>query len=147
MVPMRFIERRCFSCETCHWAHSRRLQVRLRRQRFRCFQHLPCCRQVRPHNTLSRLIHWPVYPNRLWLQKQQKGSIVVTSSMSSQIINQSSLNGSLTQVFYNSSKAACSNLVKGLAAEWASAGIRVNALSPGYGEFFGVYMQWWGIDY
>jgi NAD(P)-dependent dehydrogenase (short-subunit alcohol dehydrogenase family) len=35
-------------------------------------------------------------------------------------------------VFYNSSKAAVSNLTKGLAAEWAPLGIRVNALSPGY---------------
>lgn len=37
-------------------------------------------------------------------------------------------------MFYNSSKAAVSNLTKGLAAEWAQYGIRVNALSPGYGK-------------
>jgi len=69
---------------------------------------------------------------RLWKENKQKGSIVITSSMSSQIINTAGLNKPLTQVFYNSSKAAVSNLTKGLAAEWADLGIRVNALSPGY---------------
>ncbi|KAJ8596859.1 NAD(P)-binding protein [Rhizopogon salebrosus TDB-379] len=69
---------------------------------------------------------------KLWIEKNHGGSIVVTSSMSSQIINQAAPNAALTQVFYNSSKAAVSNLTKGLAAEWAPHGIRVNALSPGY---------------
>jgi len=69
---------------------------------------------------------------KIWMGKQSGGSIVVTSSMSSQIINQQGTNQPLTQVFYNSSKAALSNLTKGLAAEWAPNGIRVNALSPGY---------------
>jgi len=57
----------------------------------------------------------------------KKGSIVITSSMSSQICNRP-----LTQCFYNSSKAAVSNLGKCLAAEWADRPIRVNMLSPGY---------------
>lgn len=52
--------------------------------------------------------------------------------MSSQIINVVGTADPLTQVFYNSSKAAVSNLCKGLAAEWAKNGIRVNTLSPGY---------------
>ncbi|KAG6876524.1 hypothetical protein C0993_002483, partial [Termitomyces sp. T159_Od127] len=70
---------------------------------------------------------------KLWKEKNfKKGSIVITSSMSSQIINQAGLNQPLMQVFYNSSKAAVSNLTKGLAAEWAPLGIRVNAVSPGY---------------
>ncbi|KNZ73724.1 NADP-dependent mannitol dehydrogenase [Termitomyces sp. J132] len=70
---------------------------------------------------------------KLWKAKNfKKGSIVITSSMSSQIINQAGLNQPLMQVFYNSSKAAVSNLTKGLAAEWAPLGIRVNAVSPGY---------------
>ncbi|KAL0951832.1 hypothetical protein HGRIS_008494 [Hohenbuehelia grisea] len=70
---------------------------------------------------------------KLWVdRKHQGGSIVITSSMSSQIINQQGINQPLRQVFYNSSKAAVSNLTKGLASEWAQYGIRVNALSPGY---------------
>ncbi|KAF8179848.1 NADP-dependent mannitol dehydrogenase MtDH [Pholiota molesta] len=69
---------------------------------------------------------------KLWTETKQGGSIIITSSMSSQIINQTAPNKALTQVFYNSSKAAVSNLTKGLAAEWAQYGIRVNALSPGY---------------
>ncbi|KII91876.1 hypothetical protein PLICRDRAFT_38749 [Plicaturopsis crispa FD-325 SS-3] len=69
---------------------------------------------------------------KLWTDHQYKGSIVITSSMSSRIINQLAPNQPLTQVFYNSSKAAVSSLTKGLAAEWAPQGIRVNAVSPGY---------------
>ncbi|KAF5325021.1 hypothetical protein D9619_010098 [Psilocybe cf. subviscida] len=69
---------------------------------------------------------------KLWTEKKQKGSIVITSSMSSRIINKTTTSSPLTQVFYNSSKAAVSNLTKGLASEWAQHGIRVNTLSPGY---------------
>jgi len=72
---------------------------------------------------------------KLWVDDKHKGgSIVITSSMSSRIINTVGPGKPLTQVFYNSSKAAVSNLTKGLAAEWAQHGIRVNALSPGYVE-------------
>jgi len=68
-----------------------------------------------------------------WVEKQyKKGSIVITSSMSSSLYNQKGLNDPLTQIFYNSSKGAVSNMVKGLAAEWVKYGIRVNALEPGF---------------
>ena len=63
----------------------------------------------------------------LWVKTGfTKGSIVLTSSMSSQIVNRG-----IHQVFYNSSKAAASSIVKQLAVEWAEKGIRVNALCPG----------------
>lgn len=64
--------------------------------------------------------------------KFDKGSIVVTSSMSSEIYNQKGPNDPLTQVFYNASKGAATNMVKGLAAEFAKYNIRVNALEPGF---------------
>ncbi|KAL7006900.1 hypothetical protein EMMF5_003484 [Cystobasidiomycetes sp. EMM_F5] len=65
---------------------------------------------------------------KLWIKSGfKKGSIVLTSSMSTNINNKG-----ITQAFYNSSKGAASNLVRQLAVEWAPNGIRVNALSPGY---------------
>jgi len=86
----------------------------------------------------------------LWIKRKQPGSIVIVSSMSSQIVN-----SPLTQCFYNSSKGAVSNLGRCLAAEWApnqvgfessamvlvgselcsllsNSQIRVNMLSPGF---------------
>ncbi|ORX38062.1 hypothetical protein BD324DRAFT_650595 [Kockovaella imperatae] len=66
----------------------------------------------------------------LWIEKQYKGgSVVFVSSMSSQIVNKK-----IHQVWYNSSKAAASSIVKQLAVEWADKDIRVNALCPGYVE-------------
>jgi len=64
----------------------------------------------------------------MWIKSgYKKGSIVLTSSMSSQIVNRG-----INQVFYNSSKAAASSIVKCLAVEWADKHIRINALCPGY---------------
>ncbi|ART70308.1 short chain dehydrogenase [Mycobacterium dioxanotrophicus] len=55
------------------------------------------------------------------------GSIVNISSMSGTIVNRG-----LFQCHYNSAKAAVTHLSKSLAMEWATRGIRVNSLSPGY---------------
>lgn len=64
----------------------------------------------------------------LWKEQGfKKGSIVLTSSMSENIVNKG-----IHQVFYNSSKAAAGSIVKQLAVEWADAGVRINALCPGY---------------
>lgn len=56
-----------------------------------------------------------------------RGSIVNIASMSGSIANRG-----LTQAHYNSAKAAVIHLSKSLAAEWATRGVRVNSLSPGY---------------
>jgi sorbose reductase len=56
----------------------------------------------------------------LWVKSGfKKGSIVLTSSMSSQIVNKG-----IHQVFYNSSKAAASSIVKQLAVEVRSSQLR-----------------------
>jgi NAD(P)-dependent dehydrogenase (short-subunit alcohol dehydrogenase family) len=55
------------------------------------------------------------------------GAIVNIASMSGTIVNRG-----LLQAHYNASKAAVVHLSKSLAIEWASRGIRVNSISPGY---------------
>jgi NAD(P)-dependent dehydrogenase (short-subunit alcohol dehydrogenase family) len=55
------------------------------------------------------------------------GSIVNIASMSATIANRG-----LLQAHYNTAKAGVVHLGKSLAWEWASRGIRVNSVSPGY---------------
>jgi NAD(P)-dependent dehydrogenase (short-subunit alcohol dehydrogenase family) len=56
-----------------------------------------------------------------------QGSIVNVGSMSGFIVNKPQ-----PQSYYNASKAAVHHLTKSLAAEWASRGVRVNAVAPTY---------------
>ena len=63
------------------------------------------------------------------------GKYMIQRSTRGSIINVASLSGitPLSRVFtYSATKAAVINLTQNLAREWASVGIRVNALSPGF---------------
>ncbi|EDR01696.1 uncharacterized protein LACBIDRAFT_310725 [Laccaria bicolor S238N-H82] len=55
---------------------------------------------------------------KLCLERKQKGLMVITSSIHSQIIRKSTVAAPFAQVFYNAFKAVISKLAKGLAAEW-----------------------------
>jgi NAD(P)-dependent dehydrogenase (short-subunit alcohol dehydrogenase family) len=57
----------------------------------------------------------------------RRGSIVNIGSMSGFIVNKPQ-----PQAQYNASKAGVHHLTKSLAAEWATRGVRINAVAPTY---------------
>jgi NAD(P)-dependent dehydrogenase (short-subunit alcohol dehydrogenase family) len=64
-----------------------------------------------------------------YMLQAKAGSIVNIGSMSGFIVNKPQ-----EQCYYNASKAAVHHLTRSLAAEWASRGVRVNAVAPTYIE-------------
>ncbi|KAI8975648.1 hypothetical protein BDF20DRAFT_879872 [Mycotypha africana] len=62
-----------------------------------------------------------------YMLEKGSGSVIITSSISGHVANRPQL-----QCAYNTSKGATTMMAKTLAYEWASKGIRVNALCPGY---------------
>ncbi|KAI5778376.1 hypothetical protein EDC01DRAFT_674053 [Geopyxis carbonaria] len=61
------------------------------------------------------------------IESGKGGSIIFVASMSGHIVNSPQ-----EQSCYNASKAGVIMLGKSLAAEWATKGVRVNSISPGY---------------
>lgn len=71
-------------------------------------------------------VMWTAQAAGKWFQKQGKGNLIITASVSALLVNVPQ-----TQAAYNASKAAAVHLGKSLAVEWADFA-RVNVISPGF---------------
>lgn len=88
--------------------------------------------------------------NGIFFMAQAFGRFLTSHKKTGNIVNTASMSGTIVnipqgQASYNSSKAGVAHLTKSLAVEWASRGIRVNSISPGYirTEMTGTVRQDW----
>jgi NAD(P)-dependent dehydrogenase (short-subunit alcohol dehydrogenase family) len=72
-------------------------------------------------------VFWACQAFGRFMLARERGTIVNIGSMSGLIVNKPQ-----EQASYNASKAAVHHLTKSLAAEWATRGVRVNAVAPTY---------------
>lgn len=78
-------------------------------------------------NLLGSLFVGQAWAKPLIEAKAKGASAVMIGSMSGSIVNDPQ-----NQIGYNMSKAGVIHMVRSMAAEWATYGIRINTLSPGY---------------